>query len=399
MVEIDTRVTSFASYNRTATLDLLRVSGPLTRRQLQDALGLSRTGLATVLDQLLAEGAVAEGDPEVDHAHRRRGRPPRLVSLIAVDEAPTLVLAVRPRRVEAALITSARDIVAVRTAPLPLSAAASESASLLTALGREVLGDATASPGTLALVLPTLVHDDGRIDPHGARELMSSWLDDVSIRRISDEFETPLRVVNETVASALGEALSPANAPARCALYVKVGASGTGMCTLLDGEPFRGATGLAGQLGHVSIRGHGVRCPCGQRGCIAAEIDAQVREEVERRASGSGEGYTVESLVADAVGGDPSTRRLFYDIGAQLAPALGAAINLFEPSLVTIGGDLAEGDTGLMAGLEAELSLSVHPGIAGGLKISPSVLGSKATLIGAARLVASARTPRTVAVA
>lgn len=384
MTDLSHRSVSFASYNRAAALDLIRRSGPLTRRELADALGLSRAGIATVVDQLVMSGAAVEEQGE--RTKGGPGRPPRLITLVEEGGASVLALIVRPRRVEAALVSSGGEVTASRSAEMPLSSDASASARELIALAKAVTAGVEPGPSAAALVLPTLVHDGGRIDHHGARELMPTWLDEDVVLSLERELGLSVDVVNETVAAAVGEAALAGTGVERCAIYVKVGASGTGMCTLVGGVPFGGASGIAGQLGHISIRGQGVRCPCGQRGCIAAEIDYQVREELERR-RGHLTRFSVEDLVREAKDGEPATRRFFYDIGIQLAPALGAAINLLQPSTVVIGGDLADGDTGLLAGLEGELSLSVHPGIAEGLQVSVSRFGSISTAVGAASLI------------
>lgn len=384
MTDPTNRSVSFASYNRTAAIELIRRSGPLTRRELADALGLSRTGIATVVDQLLDSGVVVEEPGE--RAKGGPGRPPRVVALADEGGASVLALIVRPRRVEVALVSPRGAVAASRSTEMSLSSDASVSSRELVALARAVTADADARPTAAALVLPTLVHDGGRIDHHGARELMSTWLDEKVVPTLERDLGLPIEVVNETVATAVGEAALTGASAERCAIYVKVGASGTGMCTLVGGVPFGGASGIAGQLGHISIRGQGVRCPCGQRGCIAAEIDYQVREEIERR-RGHLPRFSVEDLVREATGGEPATRRFFYDLGIQLAPALGAAINLLQPSTVVVGGDLADGDTGLLAGLQGELSLSVHPGIAEGLQVSLSRFGPMSTAVGAVALI------------
>ena len=375
---------SYAAYMRAAAIDLVRRNGPRTRRELADALGLSRTGIASLVDHLRDSGlAIEEDAPPVAG---RPGRPPRIITLVQNEASSVLSLIVRPRRIEAVLVSSERTVTALRTEDTPLSADALESTATLVGFVTELMSETGVAPSAATLVLPTPVHTGGRINPRGARELMPTWLDARVIEQMRDELSLPVHVINETAASAVGEATSVGLMNERCVLYVKVGASGTAMCTLVDGNPFGGATGIAGQLGHISIRGHGVRCPCGQRGCIAAEIDYQVKEELERRRLHNPR-ITVEDLVRDASDEDPATRRFFYDIGIQLAPALGAAINVLEPSTVIVGGDLSDVDTGLLAGLESELSLSVHPGIAEGLSILRAPVGPIATAVGSAILL------------
>jgi len=373
--------TAFAAYIRRMVLEQLREEGTTTRRALADSTGLSRTGLASVLDSLLTAGLVVESDPSSD-GHTRVGRPARMIALAAPEASWALVFVVRPRQVSAAIVSSTGEIACQSDADIVLSAGAPESLSRLVEMGRE-LRDRQGTPVVtrILLSLPTLIETGGIVNPHGARELMPTWIGPLPIDTLIRAFSLPLAIHNETRLLALGESHHGAAKGAHSPLYVKIGAQGSGMAILSDGREYTGANGIAGQLGHVSVSENGVRCPCGQRGCLAAEIDAQIQEEVGRRMMRD-PAFTVDELISGAEEGEPAARRLLFDIGGQAAQVLGGAINILNPDRVIIGGDLGWGSTGLFESIEQSLPLFVHPSLYERVDVVRAELGSGAGLIG-----------------
>ncbi len=169
------------------------------------------------------------------------------------------------------------------------------------------------------------------------------------------EFDRPVRVSNDVTCAALGEHRLGAARNAENALAVFVG-TGVGGGLILDGKPFEGAFGAAGEFGHTIVQQGGAVCPCGRRGCVEAyagrramalaaeravkagreSILFDVQEELGKRRPTSGVFHEAirrgDELVADLLDGAVSA------LGAGIA----SAVNLLDVEVVVVGGGLAD---------------------------------------------------------
>ncbi len=169
------------------------------------------------------------------------------------------------------------------------------------------------------------------------------------------EFDRPVRVSNDVTCAALGEHRLGAARNADNALAVFVG-TGVGGGLILDGKPFEGAFGAAGEFGHTIVQQGGAVCPCGRRGCVEAyagrramalaaeravkagreSVLFDVQEELGKRRPTSGVFHEAirrgDELVADLLDGAVSA------LGAGIA----SAVNLLDVEVVVVGGGLAD---------------------------------------------------------
>ena len=129
--------------------------------------------------------------------------------------------------------------------------------------------------------------------------------------------------------------------------YIKV-ATGIGSGHVIGGEIYRGATGVAGEIGHISIDPHGKPCICGLRGCLVTLIGgpALVARAAELSAEfpGStlaGKRAPIRDIEDAALAGDPLALQRGPGSGRAPGPSRGRLLNLMNPSLVIVGGDLA----------------------------------------------------------
>ena len=144
----------------------------------------------------------------------------------------------------------------------------------------------------------------------------------------------------------------------RAGLFVALG-TGVGGAILLDGELYRGAKGLAGELGHMTVDIHGAPCPCGNRGCLETYVGSRHIVERARRLVRSGapgqvidaladgeDGLSPETLARAAAEGDWTARAAFAEAGRILGIALAGVMNLLSLDVIVIGGGVsAAGDS------------------------------------------------------
>ncbi|MCX4098587.1 ROK family protein [Nocardia sp. alder85J] len=155
---------------------------------------------------------------------------------------------------------------------------------------------------------------------------------------------------------------------------------GVGSGLVLRGELFRGATGFAGELGHVVIDRDGRPCNCGGRGCLEqyAGLDTILGAAGRR---------TVGSLVRALAHGDSRARGAVADAGAALGVGLSSLLNIVDVSSVVLGGSYALLAEHLEPPIRAELDTRVLSAQHRGITVGPSPVGPDAVTGGAAGLI------------
>ena len=137
--------------------------------------------------------------------------------------------------------------------------------------------------GAVGLAIAGFVDPDRRTVAFGAH---LPWRDDPVAERLAARLDLPVVIEHDANAAGLAEHRVGAAAGASVAVLVALG-TGIGAALLVDGAVFRGAHGVAPELGHLTVVRGGRPCPCGKRGCL------------ERYCSGTALGRSAEELVAD----------------------------------------------------------------------------------------------------
>jgi glucokinase len=164
-------------------------------------------------------------------------------------------------------------------------------------------------------------------------------------------------------------------------------ALGTGVSAKLAvrGEPWAGAAGLAGEVGHLTFRRGGRRCGCGRRGCVEAYAGWGALRGAMRRAGLAGG----PAALAAQAGGDPAARRLLDQAFEAAGFAAAAVVSAHDPGVLRVGGGLlaAWGDA-LLAAVERGIRDRCWRGEA--TRVEAVRHGQDAALVGVARLVGEA---------
>jgi predicted NBD/HSP70 family sugar kinase len=148
----------------------------------------------------------------------------------------------------------------------------------------------------------------------------------------------------------------------------------------VGGELFRGSSGKAGQIGHVTIDENGPICRCGSRGCLETLAGGPALLDLFRGDPGM---QRLRDLLARADEGDASARRVIADAGRHIGIAAANLCNLLDPDVLVIGGELAGAGETLIAPLRHSLERSVLTGLGAGPRIVQGALGQRAELMGA----------------
>jgi glucokinase len=181
-------------------------------------------------------------------------------------------------------------------------------------------------------------------------------------------------------------------------LYLTV-STGIGGGWILNGQPYGGWEGMAGEIGHTIVHPGGLPCACGRRGCLEAEasglgIAQRARlllaeapaagERLLALADGRPEQITAKIVSQAAAEGDELSRRILAVSAERLGLGLANAINLMNPERVILGGGITKAGPTWWQLVRQTARANVLPEI--GVEIVPAKLGDDAPLWGAVAL-------------
>jgi glucokinase len=256
--------------------------------------------------------------------------------------------------------------------------------------------------GAVGLALAGFVTPDRRgvrFAPH------LSWRDTPVADRIAQRIGLPVVVEHDANAAALAERHFGAAAGAATVVFIAIG-TGIGSALLLDGVIYRGAFGVAPELGHLPVVPDGRPCPCGKNGCwerycsgtalatTAVELLARngTRSPVLRRLVRTDAGrVTGQRVAAAAREGDPVAIAAMDEMARWLGAGLAIVADVFDPELVVIGGGVSES-----APLFLDEAREHYAGMVTGAgrrplaRIRTAQLGDAAAVVGAAHLAREA---------
>jgi glucokinase len=216
---------------------------------------------------------------------------------------------------------------------------------------------------------------------------------------LADGSGLPAVVENDANAAAWAEVTVGAGAGLANVIALTIG-TGIGGGIIVNGELQRGHTGIAGEVGHISVHPTGdERCGCGVTGCLEAMASGTALGRLGRRAAaadpagrlaqlaGAAGKVTGETVHQAAREGDPTARQLFDQIGYWLGVGIASITNVFDPELIILGGGLVTaGDlllTPARQSFESFVFARAHRSLP---LLAPAQLGQDAGLIGAALL-------------
>lgn len=200
-------------------------------------------------------------------------------------------------------------------------------------------------------------------------------------------YRVPVLVDNDANLGALAESFWGRSKDVSESCFVKV-ATGIGSGHIIRGAIYRGATGVAGEIGHMTIDEHGERCLCGLRGCLVTSIGsaALLARAKERGAAATVTG-SIGALEDAALAGDPCAVAVIEEAADHLGNALANVINLLNPAVVAIGGSIARVGPAFFGPLRAAVLQRTLVTSAAIAEIVPSSLGDRVVALGGATLL------------
>lgn len=204
---------------------------------------------------------------------------------------------------------------------------------------------------------------------------------------VQRSFDVPVLVDNDVNIMALGEQTGSWPEVTEL-MFIKV-ATGIGAGIISGGQLQRGAQGTAGDLGHVRVpRGGEILCRCGNTGCLEALAGGPALAAGLNELTG-GALVTSRDVIELVRSGDASAIGVIRQAGRDIGDVLATCVNLINPSVVVIGGSLAQAGEHLLAGIREVVYRRSLPLATEHLRIVPSVAGQRAGVMGAAAMAIS----------
>ncbi|HEY8455218.1 MAG TPA: ROK family glucokinase [Actinopolymorphaceae bacterium] len=228
-----------------------------------------------------------------------------------------------------------------------------------------------------------------------------AWRDEPLRKAVEERTGLPTVVENDANAAAWAEFQFGAGRDVDDMILLTIG-TGLGGGLVLDGELYRGAFGVGGEVGHLRVVPGGHLCGCGNKGCweqyasgsaLEREARALARSSPSQAArllelaGGRVERIEGRMVSAAAAEGDIPARELLEDLGRWIGEGIATLAAVLDPAVVVVGGGVSEaGDLLLEPARTAFARNLTARGHRPSLQIRPAMLGNEAGLIGAADL-------------
>lgn len=373
-----------------AVLRLIWEQKRISRAEIARMAGLSRSTVSEVINEILPSGLVAE----IGEGPSRGGRRP-IVLEFQDDSCAILGVEMGAAHVAVALTNLRGKVLAWESQDHPVRSDPAGTRRVIAELCDQCLASGPAKDKPLvgigvAVPSPVDPADPGRL----STVVLPAWEGNLGLDDLSDRFDVPLLVDNDANLGALAEHWWGEAGDAGDLAYIKV-ATGIGSGHIIGGEIYRGATGVAGEIGHVAIDPQGKRCLCGLRGCLVTLVGARALEEravelleefptsdlVDR------DGFRVHEIENAALAGDPLALQVIREAAEHLGTVIAGLLNLMNPAVVVLGGDLCTlGDLVLDPLRERVRNHTLVSSVAA-VEILLSRLGPRSVAVGAATLV------------
>ena len=225
---------------------------------------------------------------------------------------------------------------------------------------------------------------------------LPGWHDKTMKPRLANSMSMPVWIGHDATLAALAETRFGDHVGAENLVYVTI-STGVGGGIIANSEMVTGASGGAGEVGHISVRTGAYRCNVGCDGCFEGNASGPAIARTAR------DRWTGEGALAEMAGGDPEkiTSRMVFDAADDDDPiaqgivdltienvsiGLGALMNVFNPEALVIGGGVVQGLQRHWEKLQESVIEHSLPGYGGTIPLTATRLGDDVSLLGAAQL-------------
>jgi predicted NBD/HSP70 family sugar kinase len=367
---------------RDQLLDVLARHENLSRADLAQLTGLSRSAVGACVASLVDEGLASEEPPLPD----RTGGPGRPAAVVRLRRADGTVLGLDfgHTHVAAAVADTTGRILAECAGRLDVDGLPQQALDAAARLAEQALAEAGR---TMAQVRGIAAGIPGPLDVRTrvVREptILASWIGLDPAAELGKRLNQTVAVANDADMGACGEHVHGAAQGIDDFLYVKA-SHGIGAGLILAGRPYRGSNGIAGEIGHTQLPGAINWCRCGNQGCLetVVSVGAVYRRLAHVIAGEHAEDGADLPPLAD-LASVPAAARVLTDAGRTIGRVLADLVNCLNPAAIILGGELGAAGDPLVAGVRESIDRHASQAGANAVTIAAGRLGPRAELLGA----------------
>ena len=375
--------------NKHAIIDLIRFTpGGIARVELSRIMGITRAAVTTIVNQLGAAGIVTEVE-----AHFPSGRKP-IVLEINPELGRVVGIDMGATHITLLLTDCAAHVLNELEIPFDVNQGPRVSLAMLEKAMDNLLEKAALTLQDIKAVgmgVPgPIVENAGMVM---GPPIMPGW-DGYPIREhLQEKWGVPVAIGNDAEMGAIGEWAYGAGRGVRNLAYIKLG-TGVGYGLVLDGQSDRGSTGCAGEIGHITLNENGPICTCGNRGCleamaggwaIASRGSDAARSKARTLLSEMGDASSISAsdVIEAARQGDLIAQQIVSEAGGHLGTAFASLVNLFNPSMVVIGGKISQTGDLLLEPIRKTVRQRSLKAASRDIRITAAYLGKRSSGMGA----------------
>jgi predicted NBD/HSP70 family sugar kinase len=367
--------------NQRTVIGLLAGEGPMSRADLVRSSGLSRTTVSSLVAELIRAGQITETEDRARPHKGGSGRPPVLVRLSA-PAGGVVGVDIGHGHVRVAIADRLGAVLAEDHALVDVDAHGAEVLDRTAAMVRTLAARSVLPPAELQAIGMCVPAPLDRRSSRIRTGIMPGWQGLLPGEELERRLGIPVHADNDANLGALAELHHGIARGRHDVVYLKI-ASGVGAGIVLGGRLHRGASGIAGEIGHVQVGEDGHVCRCGNRGCVETMVSASRLLELLRPAYD--EPLTIEQVLVLDAEGDAGVRRVLSDAGRTIGRAVADLANSLNPELIVVGGTLGR-SASLVDGLRGSIDRYAQPDTSASLEVVAGALGDRSEVVGAVAL-------------
>ncbi|HOV26170.1 MAG TPA: ROK family transcriptional regulator [Pseudobacteroides sp.] len=376
-------------FNQTVILDTIRVHKAISRAELSKLTGLSPTAIGSIVSELLEMGYISESGI----GESKGGRRPVLLEL-KPESLYTIGVDMDVNYISLVLMDITSRIIEEKMLAMPKTLVFENVMKVIQKEIKRILKDHSIKTERLmgiGLSVP------GMVDSSECKVIFApnmGW-ENVDIKgQFPDLKGVNVYLENEAMASAISE-----NWIGTCqgiSNFVCVNIkSGIGSGIFIDGKPYRGANGITGEVGHIVVDSNGLKCRCGNYGCLETIASTAHMVEQAKRLVKSGiasklndiedvEEIDAKSIIDCAREGDDVSRNILLESARFLGLAISSIVNLLSPQKIVLGKDFVNYSDIVLDNLKEIVKCKALKQTSKDVEITESKLGERASVLGSA---------------
>ncbi|PWJ94467.1 MarR family transcriptional regulator [Mesorhizobium loti] len=363
-------------FNANAIFHRIRIEPNVSQRDIVAKTGIDKSVVSSIVNQFSELGLV-ERNPVA--TSNKPGRP---MEGLTISPESGLIVGVQIEADTIGYVAAALDGIPVCSKVQAFDGKLDEVADVVARGVKEIVSECGRDSETLGvgISLPGLLTDEGVL----LHAPVLGWRGVPVVDMFSSALDAPVFAGNDGKAAAMAEYMFGECVDVRDFIYLFSG-SGVGGALFLDGDIYRGSTGLAGELGHIKVVPQGRYCSCGASGCLSAYLcEPALAEEIGRLTGNLPSSF--KEIIERANANDEVVVGVLDNAGAVLGSAISSLVNIFNPPLVCLGGDMASAEPYLRPAVERALQRLAHPSMSVQTKVIFSQLSTVSPFLGGVAL-------------